>query len=141
MSFPISRISGKLTSAPRQFLGRTKFQSLFDDFLLPVLTDHGEDFSNIKPAIFIDTREVARLSSEWIRSMEKNDVNFRVHLNEGLEVTGIRQSKIDATKQLTDESLLETWSYELVLVISELEHDGLIPILRYLARFHIRTPV
>ena len=73
--------------------------------------------------------------------MEKNDVNFRVHLDEGLEVTGIRQSKIDATKQLTDESLLETWSCELVLVISELEHDGLIPISWYLAGVHIRTPV
>lgn len=134
-------MSGKLTSAPHHFLGRTKFQSLFDNFLLPVLTDHGEDFSNIKPAIFIDTSEVARLSSEWIRSMEKNDVNFRVLLDEGLEVTGVRQSKIDATKQLTNESLLETWSCELVLIVSELEYDGLIPISWYLARVHIRTPV
>lgn len=111
----------KLTSAPRQLLGRTKFQSLFDDIILPVLTDHREDFSNIKPAIFIDTCEVAGLSCEWIRSMEKNDADFRVTLNEGLEVTRVRQSKIDANKPLMKGSLFETWSCEFVLIVSELE--------------------
>lgn len=83
------RLSGKLTSTPRQFLRRTEFQSLFDDLLLSVLTDHGEYFSNIKPAILIDTCEVTRLSCEWIGSMQKNDVDFWVRLDEGLEVTGI----------------------------------------------------
>ena len=98
-------LPGKLTSTPRHFLGWTEFQSLFNDLLLSVLTDHGEYFSNIEPAILIDTCEVARLSCEWIRSMQKNDVDFWVRLDEGLEVTGTRQSKINAIEQLMKESL------------------------------------
>ena len=111
MSFSILKIPtllGELTSAPGQFLGRTKFQGLFDYPLLPALTDHWKHLSNIKPAIFIDACEVASLSCEWIRSMEKNDANFWVTLDEGLEVTGIGESKIDATKRLTKEPLDQT---------------------------------
>ena len=37
--------------------------------------------------------------------MEKNYADFRVTLNEGLEVIWIRRSKIDATKRLTKEML------------------------------------
>lgn len=142
MSFTIDQgLAWKLTSTPRQFLGRTEFQSLFDDLLLSMLTDHGEDFSNIKPAILIDACEVARLSCEWIRSMEKNDVDFWVHLDEGLEVTGTRQSKIDAIKQLTKELLLESWPCELVLIVSELKYNRLIRVGWYLLRIYTRTPV
>lgn len=39
--------------------------------------------------------------------MEKNDTDLRVTLDEGLEVTGIRQFKIDASKESTQESLFE----------------------------------
>lgn len=56
----------RLTSTPCQFFGRAEFQSLLDDLLLTVLTDHREDFSNIKPAVFIDTREVAGFPCERI---------------------------------------------------------------------------
>ena len=102
MSFSIDEEVGRslkiLTSAPRQFLGRTKFQSLFNDPLLPVLTDHGKDFSNIKPAVLVDACEVARLSCEWIRSMKKNNANLGITLDEGLKVTGIRQSKVDTSR-------------------------------------------
>ncbi len=53
--------------------------------------------------------------------MEKNNVNFRITLDEGLKVIGVRQSKIDAIKQSTNESLLEIILGKLVLIISELE--------------------
>lgn len=42
--------------------------------------------------------------------MEKNYAKFRVTLDEGLEVTWIRHSKIDATKQLIKETLPAKWS-------------------------------
>ena len=129
---------GKLTSTPRHLLRRTEFQSLFDDFFLSVLTDHGEDFSNIKPAILIDTCEVARLSCEGIRSMKKNDVDFGVHLDEGLEVTGTRQSKIDAIERLT-KNVLVFW--EPVLIVSELKYSRLIRISQYLIQIYTPTPV
>ena len=87
---------GELTRAPRQFSGRTKFQSLFNDLLLPVLTNHWKNFSNIEPAIFVNACEIARLSCERIRSMKKDDANFWVTLDEFLEMTGIRQPQIDA---------------------------------------------
>ena len=87
---------GELTSAPRQFLRRTKFQSLFNDLLLPVLTDHWKHFPNIEPDIFVDACEVARLSCERIRSMKKDNANFWVTFDEFLEMTGIRQPQIDA---------------------------------------------
>lgn len=50
--------------------------------------------------------------------MEKNDTNFGVALDECLEVTGIRQPKVDATEQLTNETLLEPRSSEIVLIVS-----------------------
>ena len=81
---------GELTSAPRQFFRRTKFQSLFNDLLLPVLTNHWKHFPNVEPDIFVDACEIARLSCERIRSMKKDDANFWVSLDEFLEMTGIR---------------------------------------------------
>ena len=73
--------------------------------------------------------------------MEKDYAKFRVTLDEGLEVTGIRHSKIDATKQLIKETLPARWSQELILIVSELRHGALIPILSCLPRVYIRTPV
>ena len=58
--------------------------------------------------------------------MEKNYANLGVALDKGLEMTWIRHFKIDATKQLTKETFLRTWSSEIVLVISELKCEGLI---------------
>lgn len=78
---------------------------MFDDLLLPKLTDHRKDFSNIKPAILIDACEISSLSCERIRCMEKNYGDFRVTFDEALEVTWIRPSKIDTTKQLKKEML------------------------------------
>ena len=40
--------------------------------------------------------------------MEKDQANFGIALDEGLEVTRIRQFKIDATKRLTKETFLGT---------------------------------
>ena len=87
---------GELTSAPRQLLRRTKFQSLFNDLLLPVLTNHWKYFPNVEPDILVDACEIARLSCERIRSMKKDDAKFWVIFDEFLEMAGIRQPQIDA---------------------------------------------
>ena len=72
--------------------------------------------------------------------MEEYYSNFRVVFDELLEVTWIRHSKIDATKQLTRRRPSKE-GCERILIVSELKDKNQYLTSPYLKGVDLRTPV